>query len=109
VVRKRIKEGCYRRENPFYNPGHDGAVAFLQDARLITSIESEKDSGYRYSSVSIIHVLDAIDELEEMPELICVSGWWPRDHHEYLYGSINNYGYRGVSKDDIISRQERSH
>ena len=35
-----------------YNPGHDGAIAFLQDARLMMSIEAEKDSNYRYSPVS---------------------------------------------------------
>ena len=89
-----------------YNPGHDGAIAFLQGARLIMSIEAEKDSGYRYSSVSITHVLDIIGELEEMPEVICMGGWWPRDHHEYLHGSIN-CGYRGVSEDDLILKQGR--
>jgi predicted NodU family carbamoyl transferase len=90
-----------------YNPGHDGAIAFLEDARLIMSIESEKDSNYRYSSVSITHALDAIGELGEMPEVICMSGWWPKDHHEYLNGSTNNSGYRGVSKDNLILKQGR--
>ena len=90
-----------------YNPGHDGAIAFLQDARLMMSIESEKDSNYRYSYLSISHVLDAIGELEEMPDIICMSGWWPRDHHEHLHGSLNNFGYRGVSKNDFILKKGR--
>ncbi|QIO54760.1 proline dehydrogenase (plasmid) [Rhizobium leguminosarum bv. trifolii] len=80
-----------------YNPGHDGAVAFLQDSRLIFSIEAEKDSNYRYSYVSIANVLDVISELDALPDVICMGGWWLRDHHEYLHGSRRNAGYRGVS------------
>lgn len=29
-----------------YNPGHDGAIAYLKDARLRFSIEAEKNSHY---------------------------------------------------------------
>src|SRR4051794_31002192 len=90
-----------------YNPGHDGAIAFLQDARMMMSIEAEKDSNYRYSSVSIDSVLEVIGGLEEMPDVICMSGWWPRDHHEYLYGSHNNLGYRGVATNDVIVNKGR--
>lgn len=90
-----------------YNPGHDGAIVFLRDSRLIMSVEAEKDSNYRYSSISIANVLDAIGELEELPDVICMGGWWPRDHHEYLHGSPNNVGYRGVSKNDVIVSQGR--
>ncbi|HBV2376320.1 hypothetical protein LNO19_20510 [Klebsiella quasipneumoniae subsp. similipneumoniae] len=90
-----------------YNPGHDGAVAFLDDGRLIMSIEAEKDSNNRYSPVGIADVLDAIGELEDIPDVICAGGWWPRDHHEYLYGSKVNVGYRGISNDDVIISQRK--
>jgi predicted NodU family carbamoyl transferase len=80
-----------------YNPGHDGAIAFLQDSRLMFSIESEKDSNYRYSAVSVTDVLDAVGLLGDIPDVICMSGWWPLHHHEYLYGSHRNSGYRGLS------------
>src|ERR1700722_20238248 len=90
-----------------YNPGHDGAIAHLQDARLMTSIEAEKDSNYRYSAVSITDVLDAIAEIDEVPRVICMSGWWPRDHHEYLCGSQNNFGYRGVSNAEVLIKKGR--
>lgn len=90
-----------------YNPGHDGAIALLQNARLTMSIEAEKDSNYRYSSVSITDVLEAMGELEEMPDVICMGGWWLRDHHEYLYGSHNNSGYRGLSKNGFIVNKGR--
>lgn len=84
-----------------YNPGHDGAIALLSESRLVMSIEAEKDSNYRHSSVSIANVLATIGELVELPDVICMGGWWPRDHHEYRHGSFNNVGYRGVSSSAI--------
>ena len=90
-----------------HNPGHDGAIAFLQDARLLMSIEGEKDSNARHSSVSIADVFKSIGELDEIPDVICTSGWWPRDHFEYLHGSNIHAGYRGVAKSNIIVRQQR--
>lgn len=85
-----------------YNPGHDGAIAFLQDSRLVFSIESEKDSNYRHSAVFIDNVLDAVGQLGDIPDVICMSGWWPRDHHEYLYRSDKKGWYRGLSNTDAI-------
>src|SRR6267142_373321 len=54
-----------------YNPDHDGAIAFLQDARLMMSIEAEKDSNYRYSPVSSPDVLNALGDIDEVPDVIC--------------------------------------
>ena len=85
-----------------HNPGHDGAIAFLQDARLIMSIEAEKDSNARYSPVSIAEAFKAFGELDEIPDVICTGGWWPRDHYEFLHGSDVHAEYRGVTKNDII-------
>lgn len=85
-----------------YNPGHDGAISFLRDARLMFSIEAEKNSNYRYAAISVADVINAIGELDVVPDVICRGGWWPRDHHEYLYGSHENGGYRGVSTASAI-------
>ena len=90
-----------------YNPGHDGAIAHLVDGRLEMSLEAEKDSNYRHSSISAPDVLSAIGELEETPDAICMGGWWPRDHHEFVHGSINNAGYRGVAKEEFIVGERR--
>ena len=90
-----------------YNPGHDGAIALVQDSRLMFSIEAEKDSNYRYSSMSVSNVLDAISELDVVPEVICMGGWWLRDHHEYLHGSNRNGGYRGISAASAIMDKGR--
>jgi predicted NodU family carbamoyl transferase len=89
-----------------YNPGHDGSIAHLRDSSLTVSAEAEKDSNYRYSSLSITSALDVIGELEGLPDVICMGGWWPRDHHEYLHGS-RSAGYRGVAPNDIVIGKSR--
>ena len=90
-----------------YNPGHDGAVAFIENGRLSFSIEAEKGSNYRYSAVSVTDLLDVVGELSDLPDVICMSGWWPRDHFEFLHGSRRNGGYRGTSEDLAIHEEGR--
>jgi predicted NodU family carbamoyl transferase len=90
-----------------YNPGHDGAVAFLEDTHLLFSVEAEKDSNYRYSAISVTEVLDALGELSSIPDVICMGGWWARDHHEFVHGSRKNGGYRGVSLEGAIMEKGR--
>jgi predicted NodU family carbamoyl transferase len=105
LFRNPLAKGSRRVKILSYNPGHDGAIAFLQDGRLMMSVESEKDSNYRYSFLSIPQFLESMGELEATPEVICAGGWWPKDHHEYLYGSDHNSGYRGVSKSNVKIRK----
>jgi predicted NodU family carbamoyl transferase len=88
-----------------YNPGHDGAIAYLKSYHLLVSIEAEKNSNWRYSPISSRDVFDALGELDEIPDVICTGGWWSRDHYEYLHGS--HVQYRGVSKSDVIIDQRR--
>ena len=88
-----------------YNPSHDGAIAYLQDAHLVFLVEAEKNSNYRYSPISSHDVFNVLGELDEMPDVICTGGWWPREKH--LLGSHTIAGYRGVSKSDFIVEQRR--
>ena len=90
-----------------YNPGHDGAVAFIEDGRLSFSVEAEKGSNYRYSAISVADVLDVVGELSDCPDVICMSGWWPRDHYEFLHGSRRNGGYRGTAESLAIHEKGR--
>jgi len=90
-----------------FNPGHDGAIASLEDSRLVFSIEAEKDSNYRYSPVSSHDVFNVLGELDEIPDVVCTGGWWPRDEYEYVRGSNAHVGYRGVSKSGAIVQQRR--
>lgn len=66
------------------------------------SIESEKDSNYRHSAASITDVLNAIADLNVVPDVICMGGWWPQDQYEYMHGSHSNAGYRGISSANSI-------
>ena len=50
-----------------YNPGHDGAIAYLKSDSLLVSIEAEKNSNWRYSPISSHDVFDALGELDEIP------------------------------------------
>ena len=50
-----------------YNPGHDGAIAYLKGAHLLVSIEAEKNSNWRYSPISSRDVFEALGELDEIP------------------------------------------
>ena len=88
-----------------YNPGHDGAIAYLRDAHLVVSVEAEKNSNYRYSPISSHDVFNVLSELDEIPDVICTGGWWPREKH--LLGSQTMAGYRGVLNDDLIVDQRR--
>ncbi len=90
-----------------FNPGHDGAIASLKDSRLVFSIEAEKDSNYRYSPVSSHDVFNVLGELDEIPDVVCTGGWWPRDEHEHIRRSNAHVGYRGVSKSGAIVQQRR--
>jgi hydroxymethyl cephem carbamoyltransferase len=56
-------------------PGHDGAVAAIKDRRLLFSLESEKDSGRRYSQLTLQTFLEGAD-LDACPDLIAVGGWF---------------------------------
>lgn len=62
-----------------YNPGHDGAVAHLRDGHLVSSIEAEKNSNYRYTPIASRDLLDAFGRLEQVPDVVCTGGWWPRE------------------------------
>ena len=88
-----------------YNAGHDGAISYLQDAQLVVSVEAEKNSNYRYSPVSSHDVFSVLGELDEIPDVVCTGGWWPRE--ELLLGSHSIAGYRGISKRDFIVDQRR--
>lgn len=83
-----------------YNPDHDGAIAYLKDGNLMFSIEAEKNSNFRHSVVSSDDVFNVLGELDEMPDVICTGGWWPRS-----VGLLNYVGYRGDKNDIILEKK----
>ncbi len=88
-----------------FNPGHDGAFAYLEDGHLVASIEAEKHSRYRHSPLSVQDVFSVLGELRELPDVLCRGGWWPGDTHlsEQQYVA----GYHGLSSSDIIVGQRK--
>jgi predicted NodU family carbamoyl transferase len=83
-----------------YNPGHDGAVAYLRDGQLVFSIEAEKDSNYRYMPVSADDVLAGLGLVDEIPDVVCVGGWWRSEARPI--GSAPHAGYRGIEAPTIM-------
>lgn len=51
-------------------PPHDGSIVLLQDDRLIFAIEGEKDSNPRYAGVNLTASLNALQRLDELPDVI---------------------------------------
>jgi predicted NodU family carbamoyl transferase len=88
-----------------YNPGHDGAFAYLEDGRLVTSLESEKNSRYRYSPLTVPDVFNVFSELKEVPDVLCRSGWWSDGTH--LPEQQGVAGYHGINNSDIIIGKRR--
>lgn len=88
-----------------YKPDHDGTIAYLQDSYLKFSIEAEKNSNYRYSPISIHDLFDIFGNPNELPDIICAGGWWPREAK--LLGSHLHVGYRGISMKDVIVNKRR--
>ncbi len=88
-----------------YNPSHDGAIAYLKNGRLSFSIESEKNSNYRYSPICSHDVFDVLSELDEIPDVLCTGGWYTSEDNVICGRAIA--GYRGLSKNDFIVNQRR--
>lgn len=88
-----------------YNPGHDGAFAYLEGGRLVVSVEAEKHSRYRHSPISVPDVFGVLGELAEVPDVLCRSGWWPGDTMFTEQAAVA--GYHGVSSDHVIQDKVR--
>ncbi|CAN5373848.1 nodulation protein U [soil metagenome] len=83
-----------------YNPGHDGAVAHLRDGRLVSSVEAEKDSNYRYMPIGGNDLLAAFGRLDDVPDVVATGGWWPPEARPS--GSPSQVGYRGIADKGIV-------
>ena len=58
-----------------YKPGHDGAIAAVQDRVLLHSLEGEKDSGRRHGPLSLTTMLAMEEQLGALPDVIAFSSW----------------------------------
>lgn len=82
------------------NPGHDGAIAHLRDGHLLSSVEAEKDSNWRYTPFGTRDLFDALGRLERVPDVLATGGWWPREARPT--GRPPDAGYRGIDAGEIV-------
>jgi predicted NodU family carbamoyl transferase len=54
---------------------HDGATACIEDGRLISSIEAEKDSGPRYAPLAEDQLLRNLANGGRLPDVLAHAGW----------------------------------
>lgn len=87
-----------------YNPSHDGAFAYVEDGRLVFSIEAEKNSNFRHSRLSIDDTFNAFSELLAAPDVLCKGGWWPGDAPR---DGEETAGYRSTDQSEIIVGKKR--
>ena len=80
------------------NSGHDGAVAGVQDGRLLFSLEAEKDSGPRHSTLTAGIVAQAMQLLPEPPDIVAVGGW---HKHLPLFEAVEGAGYHGLGPGEL--------
>ena len=63
------------------NTGHDGAIAAVEDRRLLWSLESEKNSLARHLRLDPMSILDLTARLGAVPDVIAVGGWNKETHY----------------------------
>jgi predicted NodU family carbamoyl transferase len=69
--------------------GHDGTVCYLQDGRLVFSIEGEKDSGYRHALLDHEQLWQIVDRWGCEPHILC------GDSRQFAAPQVDNYvGYQ---------------
>ena len=86
------------------NPSHDGAIAAVEDDKLLFSLESEKDSFRRHHRLSPMTALSLLEHLGAVPDVIALGGWTkpvPGDFGNTVIGA----GYVGAT--DVIERSAK--
>ncbi len=79
-------------------PGHDGAVAVVEEGELTLLLEPEKDSFPRHSPLTPTTVFHVAEQLGRVPDVFALGGW---QTDEKPIGA----GYHGV--DALVRRQRR--
>ena len=86
-----------------FKPGHDGTVAYLEDGRLVFSLEAEKDSNARLSSLHPATLMSALSALPDLPDVLASGGWYSRAE---AANSSYLTGYYGWEDDNYVVQQQ---
>jgi hydroxymethyl cephem carbamoyltransferase len=76
-----------------FKPGHDGTVALIEDGGLVFSVEAEKDSFPRYADATPSVFLDALAMADDVPDVVCLSGWVKGFHSAELPLGAGYFGW----------------
>ncbi len=100
-------------------PGHDGTVAFIDEGRLVFSLEAEKDSFARHSNMTAQVMFEALASAPTFPDVFAIGGWHkglpglnPRissGYHGLSQGALTPARYFGRDVLLYTSSHERSH
>lgn len=85
-------------------PGHDGSLALLEDGVLHWQMEAEKNSFPRYEVITPDLFLRGCELLDDIPDVIAVSGWVKGWHS--VEPDVNG-GYFGYEHDHAQCRMVR--
>ena len=87
------------------NPSHDGAIAAIEDDKLLFSLESEKDSFRRHHRLTPMTALSLLEHLGAVPDVIALGGWT-----KPVPGKLRQYGNwsRLCRRDETSSSGARS-
>ena len=75
-----------------FKPGHDGAMAAVQDGKLLFSLEAEKDSFPRYDRITPELIALAASKLDAIPDVIAIGGWVKGWHSVERRSEAGYYG-----------------
>jgi hydroxymethyl cephem carbamoyltransferase len=80
-------------------PGHDGAIAVIEDRKLLFSLEGEKDSFPRHADLTPMSIVAALERIDAVPDVIAMGGWYKtfelqRNLVEVGYGGGTNMSER---------------
>ena len=103
-----------------FKPGHDGTIALVKDSKLIFSHEAEKDSFPRYADVNPSLFLNCLGKLENIPDVIAISGYVKGFHsisEPLEAGYFGNHTKSIIRKESFLGKEvgffssthERSH
>jgi hydroxymethyl cephem carbamoyltransferase len=98
-------------------PGHDGAIAVVEDGSLLWSLESEKDTFPRYTQLTPTTLLAVVERLNRIPDIVALGGWTkPRTggnigagYHGENTVYQDRFRFFGKEIDYFTSSHERSH
>ncbi len=89
--------------------GHDGAVAVVEDAHLITCVEAQKDNHRRYSNFTSARLSAALRHVRSAPDVVAAGSFSPYHGCEAASTSVGEFEFDGRRVPRFTTSHERAH